>query len=240
MPWLPEEEQLNLYALFKQAVKGTAPQRRPQGSRRAEAKWAAWRQLAGTPKIKAAERYVEEVGRVFPSWDEPEELEEPEEEDDLLQAEWEEGGGRGSLFGGDMGVMSTMMRDMDFEEEGEDDLDALLTDLSRAAKEDDPAAIREILEEEGDDIEERDAEGRSALHWACDFGALKAAEELLEQGADPCARDDEGASPLHYACLCEHEELARVLLQCGADPYLRDLSGERPADLAPEQWSFLA
>eukprot|EP01135_Chromosphaera_perkinsii_P005651 Nk52_evm22s356 gene=Nk52_evmTU22s356 len=49
------------------------------------------------------------------------------------------------------------------------------------------------------DLNARDYEGRSALHYACFYGNLKCVEYLVENGADVNGRDSIGQTPLFYA-----------------------------------------
>jgi ankyrin repeat protein len=57
----------------------------------------------------------------------------------------------------------------------------------------------------GADLQARDAQGCSALHFAADRGQLEALEVLLAAGVDVEAKDEDGQTPLHYAALCGNE-----------------------------------
>jgi ankyrin repeat protein len=72
------------------------------------------------------------------------------------------------------------------EEEDEDEVadDPDITPLMIAARNDDVAEIRRLIEEEGKDIEERDSEGDTALSYAVSNCSEEAVDELLRLGAN--------------------------------------------------------
>ena len=72
-------------------------------------------------------------------------------------------------------------------------------------------ALKQLLEG-GADKDEKDAEGRTALHFACGYGELACAEELIKAGADVDARDGDKNTPLHYAAGYGQAEAIQLLL----------------------------
>lgn len=84
-------------------------------------------------------------------------------------------------------------------------------------------------------VDERDADGRTALHRAAADGDVAAAKALLARGADPNARDRAEATPLHHVIHARDDDralaLARVLVEAGADPRARNASGRMPSQL---------
>jgi ankyrin repeat protein len=58
--------------------------------------------------------------------------------------------------------------------------------------------LKELLAA-GADKDEKDEEGRTALHFACGYGELACAEVLLKAGADANAVDNNKNTALHYA-----------------------------------------
>ena len=64
----------------------------------------------------------------------------------------------------------------------------------------------------GADKDEKDAEGRPALHFACGYGELPCAEALIKAGADVDAKDGNENTPLHYAAGYGQAEAITILL----------------------------
>ena len=108
----------------------------------------------------------------------------------------------------------------------------------------DPAEARS---EAGFDLMERDAKGRTLLHWAVDHGNASLVEALLgfadreESGglglALIDAQDCDGQPPLHYAALCEYFEIYQGLVRRGGDEAREDAGGETPAFWKPASWA---
>ena len=78
------------------------------------------------------------------------------------------------------------------------------------------------------DIEARDSNQRTALHWACVRNNMELAMALVDRGADIDARDVDQRTPLHYACRGGHMEVAMALVDRGADIHARDLRQDTP------------
>ncbi|KAI8791068.1 ankyrin repeat protein [Biomphalaria glabrata] len=76
-----------------------------------------------------------------------------------------------------------------------------------------------------------DEAGRTALHWATEYGYVKIAHVLINASRDSSRevlldmQDSKGQTPLHIACNCKREELASlfITLKCNLD--LQDVSG---------------
>lgn len=82
-------------------------------------------------------------------------------------------------------------------------------------------------------IDERDSQGRTALHYAAFMGHLSAATQLIEFGADIDAQADNKLTPLSMAVSSNKLSLARVLMEKGADPFGHyDKDGEFPLAIA--------
>ncbi|MGH7144308.1 MAG: ankyrin repeat domain-containing protein [Planctomycetota bacterium] len=80
------------------------------------------------------------------------------------------------------------------------------------------------------------ANKRTALHRACEFGNLEAAQVLLAHGADIERRDDRGWTPLQYACknadTPNFQPLIEFLLKMHADPTVKNQDGDTSYTLA--------
>ena len=74
-------------------------------------------------------------------------------------------------------------------------------------------------------INEKDADGRTALHRAAGGGHLAIARLLLEKGADIEAKDKYGTTALHFAASSGDEGLVRLLIEKGADVNAKDEDG---------------
>lgn len=75
----------------------------------------------------------------------------------------------------------------------------------------DVEALKELLQG-GADKDEKDDEGRTALHFACGYGELACAEELIKAGANVNAKDGNDNTPLHYAAGYGQAEAIQLLL----------------------------
>ncbi|MEM7709058.1 MAG: ankyrin repeat domain-containing protein [Pseudomonadota bacterium] len=84
-------------------------------------------------------------------------------------------------------------------------------------------------------VDEQDALGRTALHWAATHRDKRFVNELLAAGADANAQDEGGNTALMLALEVERPAqlgVLRALLQAGADPKLANSEGVSPLGLA--------
>lgn len=85
--------------------------------------------------------------------------------------------------------------------------------------------LEELLKA-GANQDEKDDEGRTALHFACGYGELKCAEVLLQHGASVDTADNNQNTALHYAAgYGQDEGVALLLKQCVFTPYHDKCSG---------------
>ena len=77
----------------------------------------------------------------------------------------------------------------------------------------------------GAKVDRRDDDGRSALHYAADYGRLRMAERLLALGADINAALPDGSTPLHLAL----SDTGALKYRVARNPALADLLYERGA-----------
>jgi ankyrin repeat protein len=106
---------------------------------------------------------------------------------------------------------------------------------------------KELLAE-GTDIDSRNANGWTPLHFTVENFVPEAVQFLLENNANPNLGDLFGATPLHlaidteiarfsdefvrYKAVAPTLDLTALLLKHGADPNIKDNEGETPLDWA--------
>jgi len=82
---------------------------------------------------------------------------------------------------------------------------------------------------ESTEINAKDKDGFTALHWAARNGHKKVVELLLTEGADPNARDTFNLwTPLHWAPLRGFKDVVELLLAKGAEVNAEDRAGRTP------------
>lgn len=176
------------------------------------------------PTEEAMEEYITIVDDLFPNWA------------DGSSAKRKDGDSTMSASGskGPMGpVFSSLMYEEDQGNESE------LGDIHVSARE---GAIDDVKKHlaAGVEVNIRDSEERTPLHWAVDRGHLSAVEVLVNSNADVNAQDNEGQTALHYAVLCEREDIAELLVKHHADLQIKDGDGNTPQDLCSSTaWSFM-
>jgi len=79
---------------------------------------------------------------------------------------------------------------------------------------------------ENADVNERSADGTTALHWAADQGDLELVNLLLERGADAGAVNDYGATPMSVAAVEADPAIIGALIAAGADVESANAEGQ--------------
>ncbi len=97
--------------------------------------------------------------------------------------------------------------------------------LVDAARHGDREAVRALLQARVD-VNARQPDGATALHWAAYLDDLDTANLLLGAGARPDAANELGVTPLYLACENGNAALVRRLLAAGAAPNAALRSGE--------------
>ncbi|XP_032802655.1 acyl-CoA-binding domain-containing protein 6 isoform X2 [Petromyzon marinus] len=205
---LPRDALLQLYARYKQASIGKCNTTKPglfdfEGKQ----KWEAWNALGAMSKEQAMTEYLALVNKLDPQWSEQVNLE-----------------GNRKVTSGFGPVMSSLYKEEIIREEDKTVFDH--------CKDNEVNRLAAALKQDAFDINQRDEEGRTLLHWACDRGHLETVELLLKRGANVNSQDDEGQTALHYACGCDFPAAVRLLLAFGADPSIPDSEGTLPSQLA--------
>jgi ankyrin repeat protein len=89
--------------------------------------------------------------------------------------------------------------------------------LVEAAKRQDIAAVREQLKLKAD-VNQRQGDKATALHWAAYWNDLEMARLLIRAGADANVQNDLGVTPLLLACTNQVPDVVAELLAAGAHP----------------------
>ena len=95
-----------------------------------------------------------------------------------------------------------------------------------ASKDNDNVEIAKLLIKNKTDMNERDKNGKTALHYV---NSVEMAKLLIENGADVNTRDEDGKTPLHYV---NNVEIAKLLIENGAEVNAMSNKGQTPCDTA--------
>jgi ankyrin repeat protein len=107
---------------------------------------------------------------------------------------------------------------------------ALATEDSRVAaavKRQDTHAVQTLVAARAD-VNGREPDGATALHWAAHWNDLETTTLLIRSGADVNASNDFGVTPLLLACANGSVQVAQALLDAGANPNAAPATGETP------------
>lgn len=86
---------------------------------------------------------------------------------------------------------------------------------------------------DGAGVDDKDSEGRTAMHWAATGDQVEAARYLLDHGASMEIGDTQfGNRPLHEAVLLANERVVRLMLDRGAAANAKTKAEETPLTLA--------
>lgn len=104
----------------------------------------------------------------------------------------------------------------------------------KASRAGDDVKLRELLDDEGRDVDAVDDNGRTALLFASGLGSEKCVRTLVEAGADVDGQDPDGLTPLHMATGYARQNVVSALVELGADPEIEDSKGRTPISLAQD------
>jgi ankyrin repeat protein len=99
--------------------------------------------------------------------------------------------------------------------------------LLEAAEEGAASAVIAAIAD-GADVNERGADGTTAIMFAAYYGDLDLVNALIEAGADVTLANQFGTSAITEAAIVGHTGILRALLAAGADPNFENPEGETP------------
>jgi uncharacterized protein len=97
--------------------------------------------------------------------------------------------------------------------------------LIQAVKSKDVAAVRALLKTRID-VNAKQGDGATALHWAAHYDEVEVADLLLRAGARANVTNDLGVSPMYLACTNRSAAMVEKLLSAESDPNSKLLNGE--------------
>ncbi|KAM7259722.1 hypothetical protein ACFE04_015463 [Oxalis oulophora] len=101
----------------------------------------------------------------------------------------------------------------------EDEIDAGVR-LMYLTSEGDVEGMRELLDDEGVDVNFRDIDDRTALHVAACQGFIQAVQLLLNRGAHVDSKDRWGSTPLADALYYKNHDVIKLMEKHGAEPLM--------------------
>ena len=91
-------------------------------------------------------------------------------------------------------------------------------EIHDAVRAGDLAKVKALVAKDAKVVNEKDARGRTPLHFASYAGNREIVAFLIANGADVRATDPDGFTPLHWAASAGQADAARALIAAGADP----------------------
>lgn len=97
--------------------------------------------------------------------------------------------------------------------------------------------VVELLRYHRANVNAKNEDGETPLHWAAANGYLKITKILISAGADVNAKNKYGQTPLHLAVSRGRLKVAEILISAGADDVnAKSNSGWTPLHVAAYQW----
>jgi len=118
------------------------------------------------------------------------------------------------------------------EGEEEQDEEEEEVNLHSAASDGNADQLRELLKEEGVQVDAEDEEGRTALHFAVGYGEIECSKLLIDAGANVNLKDANQNTPLHYAAGYGQAESVKLLLDSGADKEAKNADDKTAYEVA--------
>ena len=111
--------------------------------------------------------------------------------------------------------------------------------LLQAVKRGDATGVREILGRDAD-VNVRQGDGATALHWAAHLNDLETVDLLIRASADVDAANDLGVTPLWVAATAGSAVMVAKLLEARGDPNIAPDTGGTPLMIAARQGNVAA
>merc|ERR1712217_299061 len=99
-----------------------------------------------------------------------------------------------------------------------------IEDFAWAVKTEDTANVEQYIKQLGVNV--TDQNGRTAMHWAADYGHPEIINLLAKKGGNVNAKDKFGITPLMAAVFDGRESAVKALLANGADKSIKDSDGK--------------
>ncbi|CAD7704979.1 unnamed protein product [Ostreobium quekettii] len=112
------------------------------------------------------------------------------------------------------------------DEEGEE-----VPSMQSYAGEGNVESLKELLKQ-GVDIDDKDEEGRTGLHFACGYGEMECINFFLDNGAKIDSVDNNKNTALHYAAGYGQAEAVKLLVSKGAALDTKNDDGNTPKEVA--------
>lgn len=95
--------------------------------------------------------------------------------------------------------------------------------------------VKTLMSTPGINLNAKDNDGFTALHWAAWSGMPQSTILLTRGGLDLNAQENSGYTPLMLAALRGNAAAVHLLLKLGADPTLKNAEGQTALDIATEK-----
>lgn len=221
---VPDAELLRLYGLYKQATEGPCVEKKPSFfDIKGRSKHFAWVALGDMSQQEAQSKYVELLSELKPNWN---------------QAKAQSSQGVGPVFSSlevmleddqQVRAFNVVCSNSSVQREKSDGamvqtiqpkcamyltqcMQALnkIPALIRATQNGDAKEIQNLLDK-GHDVDTRDSDDCTSLHWAADKGNVEIIRLLIQRGASLIAKDVDGMTPIEYAELSDQEEAKQLI-----------------------------
>ena len=99
--------------------------------------------------------------------------------------------------------------------------------LLEYSKKGDLSGVKQCVEH-GADVNSKDNDGCTPLHWSSWNGYLDIVKYLIEQGVDVNCKSNNGSTPLHLSSRYGYLDIVKHLIENGADVNSKDNGGRTP------------